>query len=504
MCWHLVTSVHAKDTSVLEETVFRDMAAMVQARQGLIRILADMKVDSALFHPQKDHANRLPGRALRQKIRQIWQAFLEHMMALDLLGKSLDTLKPSLKKQDKKALFYCIYAVFLTRYRFALSFMEAVQDRPVLETLLNEPQPELGIDENVYSHMKSHFLGAAVAAEFGLMEARYRFYGEDPPEFLARPMASDREFLQQFMIQKNLSFAVKNAVSNLQDMTFRAWLPVQSLVAEWMGDTKVWRQHSSLITPQQIAVLRPLLEPGDILLSRHEWYLSNLGLPGYWTHAMLYVGNPMERKQFFKGDPPLTQWCRMQGIHTGDFESLVRFLYRDAYLDSLRPDGRGNIACIIESKSEGVSPVPLEEVATADSLAVLRPRLSKRIKAKAILRAFSYNGRPYDFNFDFLTDSQLVCTELVYKAYEGDPGRTGLQLPLENVMGRSLLTANDMVKLFDGEYGTEKQQLDLVIFLDGHEGKGKAQLSNVGEFRKSWKRPKWHVMRTLDTGRLVH
>ncbi len=68
--------------------------------------------------------------------------------------------------------------------------------------------------------------------------------------------------------------------------------------------------------------------------------------------------------------------------------------------------------------SEGVIFTTLEHSADCDSLAALRPRLPRREKAQAILRAFHYAGRPYDFNFDFGTDAELVCTELIYKAYE--------------------------------------------------------------------------------------
>ena len=55
-------------------------------------------------------------------------------------------------------------------------------------------------------------------------------------------------------------------------------------------------------------------------------------------------------------------------------------------------------------------------------------------KAAAILRAFGYVGRPYDFNFDFRTDAALLCSELVYKPYKPSPGRQGLRFPLVEVI----------------------------------------------------------------------
>jgi hypothetical protein len=111
----------------------------------------------------------------------------------------------------------------------------------------------------------------------------------------------------------------------------------------------------------------------------------------------------------------------------------------------------------------------------------------------ALGRAFGYAGRPYDFNFDFRTDTALVCSELVYKAYQPDPGRPGLTWPLAEVLGRPVLAPNAIVAAFDATYGTPAQQLDLVRFLDGDEAAGQAVEATLAAFRQSWRRPKWRV-----------
>ena len=139
--------------------------------------------------------------------------------------------------------------------------------------------------------------------------------------------------------------------------------------------------------------------------------------------------------------------------------------------------------------SEGVCFTSLEHSADCDSLAVLRPRLSKLTRARALLRAFHFAGRPYDFNFDFATDAELVCTELVYKAFTPD-----LNFPLVEMLGRKVMPANEMVKHFDASFGTPAQQYDLVAFLDGSERQKRTVSATVAEFRKSWQRPKWHVV----------
>ena len=88
-----------------------------------------------------------------------------------------------------------------------------------------------------------------------------------------------------------------------------AWLPIQAGVSEWMGDTKVYRVNQSLVSEGQIEALKTKLQPGDVLLERREWFLSNIGLPGFWPHAALYIGTAAER-QAFLADAEVLIACR--------------------------------------------------------------------------------------------------------------------------------------------------------------------------------------------------
>ena len=149
---------------------------------------------------------------------------------------------------------------------------------------------------------------------------------------------------------------------------------------------------------------------------------------------------------------------------------------------------------VLEAISEGVSFTSMEHSASADSLVVLRPRLSKRDAAYALLRAFGYARRPYDFDFDFQTDSSLVCTELIYKAYEPAAPVEGIRMQPEEIVGRLAIPANSIARQFDVEYAAPAQQWDMVLFLDGSEREKRALESDATRFRDSWRRPKWHVL----------
>jgi hypothetical protein len=229
------------------------------------------------------------------------------------------------------------------------------------------------------------------------------------------------------------------------------------------------------------------------MLERREWYLSNVGLPGFWPHAVLYVGTAETRRKIFD-DPEVRTWVKSKGQPDGDFEGLLQTKYPDAYAMSLAVQEDGNRPRLLEAIGKGVVFTTLEHSAAADSLCVLRPRLPLKERAVAIWRAFHYVGRPYDYNFDFMTDSAIVCTELVYKSYQECPDSRGLKLPLVNILGRLAIPANELVRQFDADYGTAGQQYDLVLFLDGIEKSKKAVENSADEFRQSWRRPKWHVV----------
>jgi hypothetical protein len=70
----------------------------------------------------------------------------------------------------------------------------------------------------------------------------------------------------------------------------------------------------------------------------------------------------------------------------------------------------------------------------------------------------------------------------------------GLQLPLEEMLGRQLLPANLIARQFDEQSAAAVAQFAFIAFLDGNERAGKAVESDVAEFRQSWKRPKWNIL----------
>ncbi len=232
-----------------------------------------------------------------------------------------------------------------------------------------------------------------------------------------------------------------------------------------------------MIDKQQLAQLAEVLEPGDILLERRNWYLSNAFLPGYWPHGAVYVGT--------------TEDLQRLGLDSNEY-------VRKHWNKFSANDEEGHPHVIVEAVSEGVIFSSLEHsIGGADSVAVLRPNVSEQEKKDAIVSAFSFAGRPYDFEFNFETPSMLVCTEVVFRAYGGNAGT--IQFPLEEIMGRQTMPAINLARKFDEEYGNDTAQFEFVAFIDGDEVTETSRfLTDAEAFRNTVDRPASSFVQSSD------
>ncbi len=445
-----------------------------------------------LFNPPREKKNGLLSRQDKMAVWTTWSGVLDSLAGLDGIRREHRKFDLFKDKDRRSTSFALANASFLSSYRYALEIIALADRNPALDTILNEEVPELGIPSGTFNSFKFRFLNVAIASEFAALQVIASTYGNGPAE-LQSAIAEDSRIIWDMGKGKGPALTLKNALAVVQKTGFAAWFPLQKGVSEWMGDTKVARPHKHLISARQIEEMGKRLQPGDILFERHEWYLSNLGLPGFWTHVALHIGTADERRAFFN-DIEVQQWVKEQGVGDGDFEILLRQRYPVAYDNSRISKFDNRPVRILEAISEGVSFTSLEYTGSADSIGVIRPRLGKLEKAKAIVRAFHYSGRPYDFNFDFQTDSSLVCSELVFKAYEPGDGTKGVRFPVSEVMGRKVSTPNGMVRQFDEQAGTAAAQADFVLFLDGFEKEKRAVESTPEQFRTSWQRPNWHIL----------
>ena len=460
------------------------------------RLQQQLSASRALF----DRAADVPlGADERDSALSLFADVLDHTFALDALSTfHLEFWRLNLVTNPERHArhFDLGFAAYLEKHALALALVELTINKPQFEKLFDEGSLEHGIPPAAYARLKWAVVHVEDVAKTLaahqylkiLTPANATLRKEDRVyTFVLERLEERYAFIKGELTKKSVTLFGGNTVDIGVDFAHAAWFPVQAETAEWLGDTKVLRKNTMLITLEQVRAAAAKSQPGDVIVERRNWYLSNIGLPGFWPHAALWVGSP-EELLAWSTDPELDK------AFGKPFSQYLEERHPAAWKSYTTPDHEGNPRRILEAISEGVSFNAAEESIRADYVAGMRPKLTKIEKARAIDRAFGYAGRPYDFDFDFYTDSTLVCSELVYKAYEPREGMTGLKLGLEKVVGRMALGPNSIVHTFDQQLGGKDEQLGFAWFLDGTEKGRSARFADVAAFRDSWKRPKWDIV----------
>lgn len=161
------------------------------------------------------------------------------------------------------------------------------------------------------------------------------------------------------------------------------------------------------------------LQPGDILLEKTPFRLTDAFIPGHWGHVAVWVGNEQQLRELGLWEHP-----------------LVRRYHKDIR------KGRG----VVEALRAGVSMSKLKHFLNVDDLAVLRhEQLSPAQRRDVVLQTLRQVGKAYDFNFDVETTDRIVCSELVYHAY-GD-----LRWPVARHLGRATISPDNVAVLATGQ-----------------------------------------------------
>ncbi|MDN5280088.1 MAG: hypothetical protein PWR01_4053 [Clostridiales bacterium] len=374
----------------------------------------------------------------------------------------------------------------LTHIVMVSQLMNFLESRPKLHLLLNEANTEFEIGENLLKKEVGKAISAAhLARLYRFRLSHYdRMKSENKlPEILVDMIQAHKEVLDHLLKAVAGKPAWKMLGRTILDSSLDFILPAQKAIFTWVGDSRIRKQKTRLVSKAMLKKFHAMLKPGDIILERQDWYLSNLFLPGFWPHGIIYLGDRKQLSEFFDKDKEVQNWCRKN-----DCKTFLELLEKDfpkasrAYLKGSRIAAHKNV--VIEAISEGVVFNSIEESCHADYLAALRPRLRKIDIAKAIHQAFYYFGREYDFRFSFDSEQTMVCTELVSKAYCRQDER-GLKLPYTLQMGKYGVTSDSIVETFALEHKTPQAQMDFVAFAMGLPSKNKAVFADVETFKLS-------------------
>lgn len=365
------------------------------------------------------------------------------------------------------------YAAAAGLYDITARFVAAFQQADIAPRKLNEGDVAAGIPPGLYNGLRRELANRtylewlqASLHHYESLQPAFAAHGLDEPPVHARlhaviaAAAQTPNPLDGSIWLHKAALASEEALAAANHARYHSGRVVSTII----GDTKLRapRGGKSLIAPEQVEELRTKLRPGDVILERRNWFLSNAFLPGYWPHSALYVGTADDLRSLGLDRDP----------------RVARHLEAFA-----RPGHAGHRPVIIEAVSEGVVFTSLEHsIGEADSAAVLRPRLDDDARREAIARAFSHAGKPYDFDFDFFSADKLVCTEVVHRSLSGY-----VDFPLVEILGTKTLPALEIVRYFTTDAGRAK--LEFVAFLDGDERRGNCRFADEASLIGTLERP---------------
>ena len=278
---------------------------------------------------------------------------------------------------------------------------------------------------------------------------------------------------------RNIQFIeLKDTLSTFEEISyyFRQHFrrSFQKEVLELIGDIDFSFRKDKYLNDKELSHLKEKIQTGDIILRRNEMLLTNIGIPGFYTHSGIYIGDADVLDIYFDGLPMLNKQ-KPSGYILENYPLIYQHLIQKKHP-------------VIEAVAEGVIIEPLEHIANADYLAVLRPLLDKESLFKSLLTAFEYYGYDYDFLFDFGNDNELVCSELLYLSLRPHHDKKGILFKMSTYEGRPFLPPNDIAAQYSKEVKEKNKQFDFIYFFDAPLYIKKGTSSNENEFCKSWKR----------------
>lgn len=382
---------------------------LLDVREDVVRA-----VERGYFLPDED-----------ERLREMYRRYLR---TRSVLLESIAALEPYVigkeeaEWEERLRIFAAAFTAATVLVRSARYIVGIAADRFLVWKKLDEAELRYGIPKNSYSAMFKNLTSTRRMWRFYESIRFYDLHKEDiyklekeggPMQELVEILREEEGFLEfrkgeylKRRLRYTLHTFVRRHHAGYKKAMFHMFRLSGSAIAEMKQPIIAQMKAGKRVTPRVLAKVWSMLEPGDIIVTRHDDAMSNLFLPGFWPHAAFYIGSYEQRKRL--------------GLE----------------------DELGLDSDIVEAKKDGVKFRSLSETLSVDAFVVLRPALTAEERAEAIRKAMSHAGKRYDFLFDFSRADRLACTEVVYRSYHAI-GQVKFQL--HEHAGRQCLSAENLL-----------------------------------------------------------
>ncbi len=422
----------------------------------------------------------------KEKMEKFWFEYLEIMFKIRMLRNKYKTffvLDSNKFKNLYKEAFLNGYYAFTMQNFYSLQLYKHVKDNN-MKTFLNQNNQDAGFSVNMFDKTVDSLTKFSEIIRLNIGRIFFKILKNE--KLVPLDLEKNINFFLS-TVDKNTSFYARLLIVKplklVEKIAYKFWYPVQKRLAIRISKIKTTLRENH-INEKVINRYRNEFKPCDIFLERKEWRITNIGIPGFWTHSAMYLGKLSELDKFFDGTKEL---------NGSKFSEYIKHNFPEVFKKIIDKDKNNFEFSVIESIRDGVVFTSLEYSANVDSLAVLRVKnLSKSQRLKIVLNAFKYYGTPYDFNYSFTRYDGMLCSELIYKSYQGV---SNMNVEFEYINGEPVVTPNMFAKKFAKEYNTKSEELKLVLFLDGDEKDKIARKKGKKSFVETWKRPMWHIVK---------
>jgi hypothetical protein len=427
-------ATHHKQYSITISDVFSNQEIerrVKSAARTLVTVGALMPSEESLATEVQDAlAATERGYFLPDEDERVRTAFAQYLRTRKALHQNLAELRPLVLKKRKvpaeyhAQVFTVAWCTACLLVRSGRYLIDNFRKNDIVRSKLDEAEPRFGIARKEFSQIYKSltsprniwiFLTGVKQAETSRAEIESL---SDHP--VVGPIVSMLQ-AEEPWIESSARYYTKGRFkyrwhsflrrhqSGYRNVSFAIFKLSGSLIAELRLH---WKRKR--VTPGVQRKIAKLLQPGDVIITRHDDATTNIFLPGFWPHAALHIGTAQQRNQIGVAmEPERAKRCT----------------------DPIR---------ILEARKDGVRLRELSDTLSVDCCTVLRPQLETQDIAAAISTALTHEGKQYDFEFDFRRANKLVCTEVVYRSFHGVGD---IKFVLSKRAGRLCLSAEDLIDL---------------------------------------------------------